>query len=103
MSSSKASDFAPRWVKCAACILALLILPTFLATLLMSATCHIVLDRAGLWWSVLPVTGILAYVFLNGLHCLIDGRSKPSLLNFAVDWMRGSFHATQDNRPRGRD
>lgn len=91
--TSNSSTFAPSWVKCAACALALLPFPGAIIAVTVNPYC----------WPLLTTTPIGAYVFLAGLNGLLCGRPPKAFFVMAADLLSGRFGATHDSRSVPRD
>jgi hypothetical protein len=84
MRSSNSADFAPWWVKCICCCMAMLPLP---GVIVAAALRH----GDGPLLMMLPVVG---YISLVGLYCVIDGRPPRTGLRLAVDLLTSWLQAT---------
>lgn len=84
---SPARIFAPPWMRCSACALALLPFPAVLAA--------VAIDPRR--WCLLTATPLALCAFLAGLNALISGRPQKAFFAIAADVIRGRFRALHDS------
>ena len=86
----RASDtsFAPRWLKCCACAVGVIVLPAFLLLLATSS----VDDRIA--WGLVPAT----WIYVCALRTLTTGQPPRTVTSLAIDMLRGHIQARHEDR-----
>ncbi len=91
--SSGSTSFAPPWLKCTGCIIAMLPFSILLGA--------VAVDPHR--WCVLAAAPFAFVVFLAGLNTLISGRPQRAFLAMAASLLRGRLKAKYDDRTAARD
>src|SRR5262245_7866463 len=91
MARHNIRPFAPVWLRCAGCAIAMIPFPVAAFRLLFGSATE------ASFIALLPIT----YVFVKGLELLTSGRCSGSILTFAANTICGQICAKQDDRARG--
>lgn len=87
MPSSKSFDFAPRWVKCVACMVEVIQFPLLLVIAGSSSPPN----------QHLLQTSASAFLSLHGINCLLNGRAQPTFFKIAMNSICRMIHAVLES------